>query len=77
MAPARSRSELIREHGRGKAHTPRLVAPFKVKRNADCTATRKKARITAGDLNSNEKIPGASSATLTGETSRYMTQLGH
>ena len=37
--------------------------------------TRKKARITTGDLVSNGKIPGTFSVNLAGETSRYTTQL--
>ena len=36
-------------HGRGKIHTPHLVAPFKEERNSDGKDTRKNARITAAD----------------------------
>ena len=73
--PARRRRELIAQHGRGKVHTLRLVVLSKEKRNADGAVNRKKAMITAGDLVSNEKIPGTFSANLAGETSRYMTQI--
>ena len=44
------RRELIGRYDRSKVHTPRLVVPFKVKRNADGAAARKKTRTTAGDL---------------------------
>ena len=73
--PARRRRELIAQHRRGKARTLRLVVPFKKKRNADSAVTRKKARITAGDLVSSGKIPDTFSASLAGETSRYIAQI--
>jgi len=75
MVPARRRRELIGRYGRGKNHTLRLVAPFKEKRNAGGAVARKKAKITAGDLASNGKIPGTSPANLAGEASRYITRV--
>ena len=75
MVPARRQRELITQHGRGKTHTLRLVVPFKEKRNAGGSVTRKKARNTAGDYVFNVKIPSTFSANLAGENSRYMTQV--
>ena len=56
------------DHGQGKTHTLRLVAPCKVKRNVDGVETRRKVRITAGNLASFGKLPGTYSANLAGET---------
>ena len=75
MVPARRRREHIAQHGRGKAHTLRLVVPFKEKRNFGGAVARKKARIAAGDLVSNGKIPDAFSANLAGENLRFMPQV--
>ena len=50
MVPASTRRKAIENHGRGKVHALRLDVPCKEKRNADGDVTRKKARITAGDL---------------------------
>ena len=50
VIPARTRSEAVKMHGRGRFHTPHLVVPFKEKRNSDGEVTRNKARNTAADL---------------------------
>ena len=48
---------------------------FVQKRDADGDPTRKKARITAGDLVARGRVPDTYSANLAVETSRYMAQL--
>ena len=67
VVPVRRRCELIAQHCSSKAHTLRLVVSFKEKRSVDGAVTRKKARITAGDLISNGKIPDTFSANLAGD----------
>ena len=76
VVPARRRREHIGRYGRGKVYALRLAVPLKEKRNADGSTTGKEARVTAGDLTSNGKIPGMFSVNPAGETSRLMTQLG-
>ena len=73
--PASRRRKAIQSYGRGKVHTLHLVVPCKKKCLFDGTVTRKKVRLTAGDLVSFGKLPGTYSANLAGETSRYMIQL--
>ena len=72
---ARGRREPIAEHGRGKAQTLRLAAPFKEKRNANGAVAMKKAKATARDLVGDVKTPDTFSENPAGKTSRYMTQL--
>ena len=67
------RRKAIQSHGRGKVNTPRLVVLCKEKRNVDGAVTRKKVRLTTGDLVSFGNLPDTYSANLAGGSSRYMT----
>ena len=52
-----------------------LAVPFVQKRDAGRIPTRKKERITAGDLLSRAKVPVTYSTNLEGKTSRYIPKL--